>query len=148
MPITVACPQCNARFQAPDAYAGQVTPCPQCGTNMTIPQASPAPSHPPPANADPFAMNPPASPMGQALPTSPATPKTASHCPNCAAPLQQGSVLCVGCGCRFDDSQAGSSEPGKKKKKRKKKKKKAGPLGGDWTGDGEGPPAWGYAVIL
>src|SRR5690348_7198538 len=38
MPITIECPQCHKRLNAPDNMAGKQAKCPNCKTVMVIPE--------------------------------------------------------------------------------------------------------------
>lgn len=42
MNIKVTCPNCERRFQAPEAYAGKHGPCPKCGKPLTVPRQTAA----------------------------------------------------------------------------------------------------------
>ena len=46
MPITVTCPQCGKKLNAPDSAAGKQARCPGCKATMTLP--NPAAAEPPP----------------------------------------------------------------------------------------------------
>jgi hypothetical protein len=43
MPITVTCPQCGKKLNAPDSAAGKQARCPACKTTMTLPNPAAAP---------------------------------------------------------------------------------------------------------
>jgi uncharacterized Tic20 family protein len=52
MPITIACPSCKARLQAPDNAAGKKVKCPKCGTPIPVPAgggSAPTPTRQPAA---------------------------------------------------------------------------------------------------
>jgi hypothetical protein len=38
--MTVSCPSCGEKFQAPDEYAGRASTCVNCGKELTIPAAT------------------------------------------------------------------------------------------------------------
>src|SRR5262245_26890235 len=42
MPISVVCPQCGAKLNAPDSAAGKRVKCPKCQTAMLVPEPLPA----------------------------------------------------------------------------------------------------------
>lgn len=63
MPITVSCPSCGGKINAPDNLAGRKVKCPKCSAPMMLPSdnavteaiqtAAPAPAAPPPPSAPP-----------------------------------------------------------------------------------------------
>lgn len=67
MPITVRCPDCSAKLNAPDDAVGKTIRCPRCGSTTTVPVPADAP--PPPAE---ILDDPPPPPRKPARPTRPA----------------------------------------------------------------------------
>jgi len=55
MPITIACPSCKARLNAPDTAAGKKVKCPKCQSPIPVPAAggAPAPAKQPVKKAEP-----------------------------------------------------------------------------------------------
>jgi len=48
MPITVTCPQCGKKLNAPDSAAGKQARCPGCKATMTLPNPAAVAAEPPP----------------------------------------------------------------------------------------------------
>src|SRR5690348_12390262 len=47
MPISVKCPACGSKLNAPDALAGKKVKCPKCGSGLAVPAAAKPPAAPP-----------------------------------------------------------------------------------------------------
>jgi len=106
MAITVTCPGCSKRLQAPDDRAGQVGKCPQCGTRIPFPP-------PPPPAVDPLAgfdefireqnrsqINRDAGGTSDARPLPKKKSRSLVLCRDCRAPVSRSAKSCPNCGCR------------------------------------------------
>src|SRR6266481_7628731 len=45
MPISIVCPSCATRLNAPDHQAGKSGKCPKCQTRLELPPATPTPAN-------------------------------------------------------------------------------------------------------
>ena len=101
MAIRATCGSCNSSFNARDELAGKRVKCPKCKSSMTIGEAPKrkapaAPAARKPAKSQPAAIDPmeallAEANIGQDVQSGPI-------CPNCAAYVTPGSVLCIDCG--------------------------------------------------
>ncbi len=76
MPIKFAC-ECGKRLSAPDGSEGKRAKCPKCRKALIVPARD--------LNLETVDVN-------------AATPPPGKVCPNCARTLDEGAVVCVGCG--------------------------------------------------
>lgn len=100
--IEFACDFCKQTLEATDDMAGQIVDCPNCQKPITIPAPKPPAASPKPVPAPaPARSAPPPRPAPQSKPepaARTAAPAAAPTCPECASPMEPGSVLCLKCG--------------------------------------------------
>lgn len=87
MPISVSCPSCAAKLQAPDAAVGRKTKCPKCGGVIQIAAATPASLAKPTSAPGPASAAVPQPATAQSSNTKPAAAKPAVRVPMAQAAL-------------------------------------------------------------
>ncbi len=112
--IFISCPECDKQIKAPANAVGKKIRCKSCEHVFVVKAPNDglvkAPNKPAPPPAKPAKSDKPASPAKPAKPSSPADDEDdpnpygvaqiyeVPRCPQCAHEMEEGAILCLGCG--------------------------------------------------
>lgn len=94
MAIKCECDSCNHSFSVRNEFGGKKIKCPKCQSVVVIPQASNANLEPVGTGTSPYNMG----LLGLLDEAGVKSKETGPACPQCAAPMAFGAVICVECG--------------------------------------------------